>query len=134
MSVSRKIRVLMAKPGLDGHNRGANVLTLGLRDEGMEVIYTGLRQTPEKIVQAAIQEDVDVVGLSCLSGAHIHLFPTVIEELNKAGSKDVLVIGGGIIPKEDIPFLKDKGISEIFGPGTSIKEIASYIRENFKPR
>ena len=134
MSDSRKIRVLIAKPGLDGHNRGANVLTLGLRDEGMEVIYTGLRQTPEKIVQAAIQEDVDVVGLSCLSGAHNYLFPTVIEELSKAGAKDVLVIGGGIIPKEDIPFLKDMGISEIFGPGTSIKEIAGYIRENCKPR
>ena len=134
MSENRKIRVLIAKPGLDGHNRGANVLTLGLRDEGMEVIYTGLRQTPEKIVHAAIQEDVDVVGLSCLSGAHNYLFPTVIEELSKSGANDVLVIGGGIIPKEDIPFLKDKGISEIFGPGTSIKEISNYIRENVKPR
>ena len=134
MSESRKIRVLIAKPGLDGHNRGANVLTLGLRDEGMEVIYTGLRQTPEKIVNAAIQEDVDVVGLSCLSGAHNYLFPAIIEELSKAGAKDVLVIGGGIIPKEDIPFLKDKGISEIFGPGTSIKEISNYIGENVKQR
>ena len=134
MSKISKIRVLIAKPGLDGHNRGANVLTLGLRDEGMEVIYTGLRQTPDKIVHAAIQEDVDVVGLSCLSGAHNYLFPTIIEELNKAGAKDVLVIGGGIIPKEDTPFLKDKGISEIFGPGTSIKEISNYIRENVKPR
>jgi len=122
----------MAKPGLDGHDRGARVLTLGLRDEGMEVIYTGLRQAPEKIVQAAIQEDVDVVGLSCLSGAHRYLFPAVVEQLKANGVEDVLVVGGGIIPKEDIPFLEEKGVGAIFGPGTSIKEIANYIRENTK--
>jgi len=132
MADERRIRVLMAKPGLDGHDRGARVLTLGLRDEGMEVIYTGLRQTPEKIVQAAIQEDVDVVGLSCLSGAHRYLFPEVVEQLKANGVEDMLVIGGGIIPKEDIAFLEEKGVGAIFGPGTSIKEIASYIRENTK--
>jgi len=132
MADERRIRVLMAKPGLDGHDRGARVLTLGLRDEGMEVIYTGLRQTPEKIVQAAIQEDVDVVGLSCLSGAHRYLFPEVVEQLKANGVEDMLVIGGGIIPKEDIAFLEEKGVGAIFGPGTSIKEIANYIRENTK--
>ena len=130
MNEKRKFRVLMAKPGLDGHDQGAKVLTLGLRDEGMETIYTGLRQSPEKIVQAAIQEDVDVIGLSCLSGAHKYLFPRVVELLRQKGIKDVLLIGGGIIPPEDIPFLKGNGISEIFGPGTSISEIADYIRKN----
>lgn len=132
MNEGKRIRVLIAKPGLDGHDRGAKVLALGLRDEGMEAIYTGLRQTPEKIVQSAIQEDVDVVGLSCLSGAHKYLFPRVIELLKEKRAKDVVVIGGGIIAPEDIPFLKEKGISEIFGPGTSIKEIAEYIRQNVK--
>ncbi len=132
MAEARRIRVLIAKPGLDGHDRGARVLTLGLRDEGMEVIYTGLRQTPEKIVQAAIQEDVDVVGLSCLSGAHRYLFPEVVEQLKAKDVEDVLVIGGGIIPKEDIPFLQEKGVSAIFGPGTPIKEIATYIKDNVK--
>jgi methylmalonyl-CoA mutase C-terminal domain/subunit len=132
MPQGRKIKVLIAKPGLDGHDRGAKVLTLGLRDEGMEVIYTGLRQSPEKIAQAALQEDVDVVGLSCLSGAHNYLFPEVVQLLQKKGLHDVLVIGGGIIPQEDIPFLKEKGVSAIFGPGTSIKEIANYIRQNVK--
>ncbi|MBM3117938.1 MAG: cobalamin B12-binding domain-containing protein [Chloroflexi bacterium] len=134
MNEGKRIRVLIAKPGLDGHDRGAKVLALGLRDEGMETIYTGLRQTPEKIVQSAIQEDVDVVGLSCLSGAHKYLFPRVIELLKEKKAKDVLVIGGGIISPEDIPFLKEKGVSEIFGPGTSIKEIAEYIRQNVKAR
>lgn len=134
MKEGRKIRVLIAKPGLDGHDRGAKVLALGLRDAGMETIYTGLRQTPEKIVQSAIQEDVDVVGLSCLSGAHRYLFPRVIELLKEKGAKDILVIGGGIISVEDIPFLKEKGVSEIFGPGTSIKEIADYIRQNIKTK
>lgn len=132
MAEERRIRVLIAKPGLDGHDRGARVLTLGLRDEGLEVIYTGLRQTPEKIVQAAIQEDVDVVGLSCLSGAHRYLFPEVVAQLKARGVEDVLIIGGGIIPKEDIPFLNEKGTSAIFGPGTSVKEIARYIKENVK--
>jgi len=132
MAEEKKIRVLMAKPGLDGHDRGARVLTLGLRDEGMEVIYTGLRQSPEMIVQAAVQEDVDVVGLSCLSGAHKTLFPAVVEQLKEKGAEGVVVIGGGIIPKEDVPFLKDSGVNAIFGPGTSVKEIANYIKENVK--
>jgi len=130
----KRIRVLVAKPGLDGHDRGAKVLALGLRDEGMETIYTGLRQTPEKIVQAAVQEDVDVIGLSCLSGAHKYLFPRVVELLKEKRMEDVLVIGGGIIPEEDIPFLKEKGVTEIFGPGTLIREVADYIRQNAKPR
>jgi methylmalonyl-CoA mutase C-terminal domain/subunit len=132
MNQHRIIRVLMAKPGLDGHDRGAKVLALGLRDEGMEVIYTGLRQTPEKIVQAAVQEDVDVVGLSCLSGAHNQLFPRVVELLKEAGKVDSLVIGGGLIPEEDVPKLKEKGIAAIFTAGTSIHTIAEYIRENVK--
>ena len=132
MHEEMRIRILMAKPGLDGHDRGAKVLTLGLRDEGMEVIYTGLRQSPEKIVQAAIQEDVDVVGLSCLSGAHKYLFPAVVDMLRQKGAGDVVVIGGGIIPKEDIPFLEEKGVKKIFGPGTSIKQIADYIKSELK--
>ena len=130
--MERRIKVLIAKPGLDGHDRGARVLALGLRDEGFEVIYTGLRQSPEKIVETAVQEDVDVIGLSCLSGAHKSLFPRVIQLLREKGIEDVLVIGGGIIPPEDIPFLKERGIEEIFGPGTSIKTIAEYIRQNVK--
>ena len=134
MGEEKRIRVLVAKPGLDGHDRGAKVLALGLRDEGMETIYTGLRQTPEKIVQAAVQEDVDVIGLSCLSGAHKYLFPRVVELLKEKRMEEVLVIGGGIIPEEDIPFLKEKGVTEIFGPGTLIREIADYIRQNAKPR
>lgn len=132
MSQQRRIRVLIAKPGLDGHDRGAKVIGLGLRDEGMEVIYTGLRQMPEDIIQAAIQEDVDAIGLSCLSGAHNFLFPRVVELLKERGAKDVLVLGGGIIPEEDIPFLKERGVSAIFGPGTSIKEIARYIEDNLQ--
>lgn len=134
MNEERKIRVLMAKPGLDGHDRGAKVIVLGLRDEGMETIYTGLRQTPEQIVRAAIQEDVDVIGLSCLSGAHKYLFPRVVELLKEQGIEDILVIGGGNIPKEDIPFLKDKGVNEIFIQGTMVGEIADYIRENIRTR
>jgi methylmalonyl-CoA mutase C-terminal domain/subunit len=129
----RRIRVLMAKPGLDGHDRGAKVLVLALRDQGMEVIYTGRRQTPEGIVQAAIQESVDVIGLSCLSGAHNYFFPRVTEVLAEKGIKDILVIGGGIIPKDDIPFLKQKGVSEIFGPGSRVEDIANFIRQNIKP-
>ena len=132
MVEERRIRVLMAKPGLDGHDRGVKVLTMGLRNEGMEVIYTGLRQSPDTIVQAALQEDVDVVGLSCLSGAHKHIFPRVVELMKERGVEDMLVVGGGIIPNEDIPFLKEKGISAIFGPGTPIREIADYIRQNVK--
>ncbi len=125
-----KIRVLIAKPGLDGHDRGAKVIARGLRDAGMEVIYTGLRQTPEMIVEAALQEDVDVIGLSILSGAHMTLFPRVIALLKQHGMDDVLLIGGGIIPQEDVPALKAMGVSAIFGPGTSIGEIAEFIRTN----
>ncbi len=130
MSEDRIVRVLIAKPGLDGHDRGAKVLTLGLRDEGMEVIYTGLRQSPEKIVQAAVQEDVDVVGLSCLSGAHNVLFPRVVELLREQGRGDCLVIGGGLIPEEDVPGLEASGVSAVFVSGTSIHTIAEYIRQN----
>lgn len=132
MEKERNIRVLIAKPGLDGHDRGAKALTMGLRDEGMEVIYTGIRETPESIVNIAIQEYVDVVGLSCLSGAHHYHFPKVVELLREKGMNHVLVIGGGIIPLDDIPALKEKGIKGIFGPGTQIKEIADFIRENIK--
>jgi methylmalonyl-CoA mutase C-terminal domain/subunit len=128
----RPIRVLIAKPGLDGHDRGAKMLTLGLRDEGMEVIYTGIRQTPESIVETALQEDVDVVGLSSLSGGHYYHFPKVAELLREKGMNRVLVIGGGIIPQEDIQRLKEKGIKGIFGPGTSIKDVAKFIRENIQ--
>lgn len=128
MSKKGKIRVLVAKPGLDGHDRGAKVLTMGLREAGMEVIYTGLRQTPEMIARAALEEQPDVVALSCLSGAHQSLFPRVVDELKKKGMDNVLVIGGGVIPAEDIPFLLEHGISAVFGPGSSIKEIAEYIR------
>ncbi|GIX49341.1 MAG: methylmalonyl-CoA mutase [Candidatus Tectimicrobiota bacterium] len=134
MATERKIRVLLAKPGLDGHDRGVKVLAMALRDAGMEVIYTGLRQTPEQIAAAAIQEDVDVVGLSCLSGAHNVLFPRVVELLRAQGADDVLVIGGGIIPESDIPELKAKGIQEIFGPGASIADIIRYIQEHAPKR
>ncbi len=130
----RPIKVLIAKPGLDGHDRGAKVLARGLRDEGFEVVYTGLRQTPEMIVTAALQEDVDVVGLSILSGAHMTLLPKVCQGLRDEGLDDVLVTAGGIIPDDDIPALKDAGVSRIFGPGTTIGEVAAYIRENVHPR
>jgi methylmalonyl-CoA mutase C-terminal domain/subunit len=130
MTEERTIRVLIAKPGLDGHDRGAKVLALALRDAGMEVIYTGLRQQPEQIVAAAIQEDVDVVGLSCLSGAHNHLFPRVVELLSAQGVDDVLVIGGGTIPQSDIPELQAKGVKAVFGPGASIMDIVTYIQEH----
>jgi methylmalonyl-CoA mutase, C-terminal domain len=120
----------MAKPGLDGHDRGAKVLTMGLREAGMEIIYTGLRQTPKMVAQAALEEQADVVAMSCLSGAHLHLFSEAVKELKNRGMSDVLVIGGGIIPDEDIPFLKKKGINAVFGPGTPIKEIADYIRNH----
>ena len=125
----RPIRVLVAKPGLDGHDRGAKVIAQALRDAGMEVIYTGLRQTPEQIVKAALQEDVQVVALSILSGAHLHLFPAVVEGLRKEGAADVLVLGGGIIPDEDIPVLKQAGIAEIFGPGTLTAAVINFIKE-----
>jgi methylmalonyl-CoA mutase C-terminal domain/subunit len=130
--MEKKIRVLVAKPGLDGHDRGAKVIARSLRDDGMEVIYTGLRQTPEQIVQAAIQEDVDVIAMSILSGAHNHLFPRVTELLAQAGVNDVLVIGGGVIPEDDIAFLKTKGIAAVFGPGTPTKATIEFIRNNLK--
>lgn len=126
------IRVLIAKPGLDGHDRGAKVIALGLREAGFEVIYTGLRQSPEAIVRAAIDEDVDVVGLSCLSGAHRHLFPKVVELLRAEGAEDVLVIGGGMIPDEDVPYLKARGVDEVFTAGTMIEDIARYLREHVR--
>ena len=128
------IRVLVAKPGLDGHDRGAKVVAKALRDAGMEVIYTGLRQTPEQIVEAAIQEDVDLIGLSCLSGAHMALFPRVLELLREKGARDILVTGGGIIPMEDVPKLKKAGIAEVFGPGTTSDEIVAFIRKNVRQR
>jgi methylmalonyl-CoA mutase C-terminal domain/subunit len=124
------IRILIAKPGLDGHDRGAKVLARGLRDEGFEVIYTGLRQTPEMIADAAEQEDVDVVGLSILSGAHMALLPRTVTLLRERGMDDVLVTAGGIIPDADVTKLKEAGVAEIFGPGTSIGQIARYFREH----
>ncbi|MFZ5597329.1 MAG: cobalamin B12-binding domain-containing protein [Bacillota bacterium] len=128
----KPIRVLVAKPGLDGHDRGAKVIAQALRDAGMEVIYTGLRQTPEQIVQAALQEDVDVVALSSLSGAHLHLFPPVVEGLKNNNAGEILVIGGGVIPDEDIPLLKKAGVAELFGPGTTTKSVVEYIKEKVK--
>ncbi len=124
----RKIRVLIAKPGLDGHDRGAKVVARGLRDAGLEVIYLGLRLTPEQIAEAAIQEDADVVGIDCLSGAHMVLFPRTVQAIREKGGKDTLVIGGGIIPKKDIPALKKAGIAEVFGPGTPIEDISKFIK------
>ena len=129
----RPIRVLVAKPGLDGHDRGAKVLARAFRDAGMEVIYTGLKQTPEQIVQASVQEDVDVIAMSILSGAHMHLLPRVVTLLKDEGVyDDVLVLGGGVIPQEDIPLLKEKGIQEIFTPGTTTTETIEFIRKNLK--
>jgi methylmalonyl-CoA mutase C-terminal domain/subunit len=128
----RKIRVLAAKPGLDGHDRGIKVIAAALRDAGMEVIYTGLRQTPEQIVAAAMQEDADVIALSVLSGAHDYLFPRVMELVREKGLDDVLVIGGGIIPAEDVPGLTEVGIAGVFGPGTATTAIVEYIKTNIK--
>jgi len=130
--VERKIRALVAKPGLDSHDRGAKVVARALRDAGMEVIYTGLRQTPEQIVEAAMQEDVDVLCLSILSGAHMTLFPRIIDLMKERGLDDVLVIAGGVIPEEDISKLKDRGIAEIFGPGTPTRVTVDYVRNNLK--
>jgi methylmalonyl-CoA mutase C-terminal domain/subunit len=123
------IRVLIAKPGLDGHDRGAKIVARALRDAGMEVIYTGLRQTPEMIVEAALQEDVDVVGLSILSGAHMTLFPKVLNLLRENGMEDVLVVGGGIIPQEDVPVLQEMGVAMIFGPGSPLQDIVAFIQD-----
>lgn len=130
--MDRPIRVLVAKPGLDGHDRGAKVIARALRDAGMEVIYTGLRQTAEQIVNAAVQEDVDCVALSILSGAHNTLLPKVVELLKEQDAEDILVVGGGVIPDEDIPFLKEKGIAEVFTPGTPTTETIEYIKNNIR--
>lgn len=133
--MSESIRVLVAKPGLDGHDRGAKVVARALRDAGMEVIYTGLRQTPEHIVEAAIQEDVNVLAMSILSGAHNTLFPKIVDLLKERGAqKDMLILGGGVIPDEDIPKLKENGVAEIFTPGTDTRDIVKFIKENCKKR
>jgi methylmalonyl-CoA mutase C-terminal domain/subunit len=132
--MARPIRVLIAKPGLDGHDRGAKVVAAALRDAGMEVIYTGLHQTPEMIASAAIQEDVDVVGLSILSGAHMTLFPRVLELLHAGGRDDILVTGGGILPREDIDALRDRGVGQLFGPGTPTSALVDYIKAWFAER
>ncbi len=133
MGQDRKLRVLVAKPGLDGHDRGARVIARGFRDAGFEVIYTGVHQTPEQIVSAAVQEDVDLVGLSCLSGAHLYLFSEVARQLRAIGAGSITVIGGGIIPEEDIPRLKKAGIKTVFLPGTAIDEIVDWTRKNVRP-
>jgi methylmalonyl-CoA mutase, C-terminal domain len=130
----RPIKVLIAKPGLDGHDRGAKVLARGLRDEGFEVVYTGLRQTPEMIAATALQEDVDVVGLSILSGAHLTLLPRICDLLRERGLGDVLVTAGGIIPDDDVPRLHEAGVAAVFGPGTTIGEVAAFLHENVRPR
>lgn len=130
----RKLRILVAKPGLDGHDRGAKIIARALRDAGMEVIYTGLHQTPEMIVSAAIQEDVDAIGMSIMSGAHMTLFPAVIELLHKEEARDIRVFGGGIIPDEDIPKLKGLGVTEIFTPGSSTQDIVKWVQGNIQPR
>jgi methylmalonyl-CoA mutase C-terminal domain/subunit len=130
MGENRKIRVLIAKPGLDGHDRGAKIIARGLRDAGFEVIYTGLHQTPEQIVATAIQEDVDAIGLSSLAGAHEYLFPRVMELLKEQGVDDIIVWGGGIIPEEDVPKLKECGIKEIFLPGSKVEDTVKWVREN----
>jgi len=134
MNPERKIRIMVAKPGLDGHDRGAKIIARGFRDAGFEVIYTGLHQTPEQIVAAAIQEDVDAIGLSSLAGAHDYLFPRVVELLEEKGADDIMVFGGGIIPEEDIAELKKAGIREIFAPGTPIEKAVNWVRQNIKPK
>ena len=133
MSPKTKLRVLVAKPGLDGHDRGVRVIARGFRDAGYEVIYTGVHQTPEQIVSTAIQEDVDLVGLSCLSGAHMFLFGEVVRQLNEQGAGDITVIGGGIIPEDDISKLKEAGIRAVFLPGTSLDDILKWTDENVRP-
>lgn len=134
MTTSPPIRVLVAKPGLDGHDRGAKVIARALRDAGMEVIYTGLRQTPEKIVSAAVQEDVDCIGLSILSGAHNAIVPRVAELLRENHAEDILLVLGGTVPEEDFPRMKESGVAAIFGPGTPLETTIQFIRENVKPR
>ena len=130
--MDKRIKVLVAKPGLDGHDRGAKVVARALRDAGFEVVYTGLRQTPEQIAEAALQEDVNVVAMSILSGAHPHLFPKVVNLLREKGMDDVLIIGGGVIPETDIPALKEAGIAEVFTPGTPAGDIVDFIKANVK--
>jgi methylmalonyl-CoA mutase C-terminal domain/subunit len=130
----RTLRILVAKPGLDGHDRGAKIVARALRDAGFEVIYTGLHQTPDMIAAAAVQEDVDGVGLSIMSGAHLTLFPAVVDALKQRGATDVTVFGGGIIPQDDIPKLRDSGVSQVFLPGTTTQSIVDWIRGNVKPR
>ncbi len=134
MEKDRKLRVLIAKPGLDGHDRGARVIARAFRDAGFEVVYTGCHQTPEQIVSTAIQEDVDMVGLSILSGAHTYSFPRIMELLREQRAEDISVIGGGIFPLEDIPKLKSSGIKEVFEPGAKLQEIIEWVRQNVKPR
>jgi methylmalonyl-CoA mutase C-terminal domain/subunit len=133
-SSTRRIRILVAKPGLDGHDRGARVIARAYRDAGFEVVYTGLHQTPEQIVAAALQEDVDLIGLSALSGAHMYLFKRVLELLKANKADDIMVVGGGIIPEDDVPKLKKLGIKEVFLPGTSLDNIVGWVRDNVKPR
>src|SRR5439155_17183955 len=130
----RPLRILIAKPGLDGHDRGAKIIARALRDAGFEVIYTGLHQTPAMVAEAAVQEDVDAIGLSLLSGAHLTLFPAILEELRRRGGGDKTVFGGGIIPDEDVPALTDAGVAKIFTPGASTHEIVDWIRGNVRPR
>jgi methylmalonyl-CoA mutase C-terminal domain/subunit len=130
----RKTRIMVAKPGLDGHDRGARIIARAYRDAGFEVVYTGLHQTPEEIVEAAIQEDVDMIGLSSLAGAHRYLFPRTVELLKERGADDIVVCGGGIIPDDDISRMKKAGIAEIFRPGTALDDIVKWVEENVKPR
>jgi methylmalonyl-CoA mutase C-terminal domain/subunit len=134
MSSAPRLRILVAKPGLDGHDRGAKIIARALRDAGIEVIYTGLHQTPEMIAEAAIQEDVDAIGLSILSGAHNTLFPAIIKLIREKGGDDIAIFGGGIIPEEDIPTLKQSGVREIFTPGATTDQIVAWVRENVQPR
>lgn len=134
MSQERKVRIMVAKPGLDGHDRGAKVIARGFRDAGFEVIYTGLHQTPEQIVSAAIQEDVDAIGLSSLAGAHNRHFLEVLQLLKERGAEDIAVFGGGIIPEEDIVRLKQAGVKEIFTPGTPVEHTVQWVRQNIRPR
>jgi methylmalonyl-CoA mutase C-terminal domain/subunit len=134
MTQERKLKIIIAKPGLDGHDRGAKVVARALRDAGFEVVYTGIRQTPEMIAETALQEDADVIGLSILSGAHLELFPRVVEELKKRGMDDVVLFGGGIIPREDIPRLEKLGFRGIFGPGSSTHDIIDWVRDNAPKR
>ncbi len=134
MTQDRTLRIIVAKPGLDGHDRGAKIIARALRDAGFEVIYTGLHQTPEMIVAAAIQEDVDAVGLSIMSGAHMTLFPAVIDLLRQKGAGDIAVFGGGIIPQDDVPRLKELGVAEVFLPGSSTQAIIDWIRQHIRPR